>query len=159
MSAQYINISDLTIVVVRNLEDWLQVLATDRVVSIQLAPELEAYLRAHPPSSDTLLDPESRSALQELRNMFDEARNAVLQDQALRRTEPLTIIHGDEPGVFTTNWMLGNVNELKDAFRLYEILIPQDKGYQFTLRLKPEFEAELMNDPEVASILEEIRQG
>ncbi|CAG8974224.1 hypothetical protein HYALB_00007387 [Hymenoscyphus albidus] len=109
---------------------------------VQLAPELAAYLRAHPPSSDTSLDPESRAALQELRNM-SEARNSVLQSQAPRRTEPLTIIHDDETGVFTTDWMLGNAKELKDAFRLYEILIPQDKGYQFTLRLTPEFRAKL----------------
>lgn len=120
---------------IKNLEDFRQVMAAAQANNNQgvlnMSPELEGYLAAHPPNGD--LDAESKDLLEKLRAIF------YAQQQSLASPEPATIIPGNEPGVFTSDRPLATVMEVYEAYKLFARSVPQ--GSKFDPVFTPELAA------------------
>ncbi|CAG8948981.1 hypothetical protein HYFRA_00002109 [Hymenoscyphus fraxineus] len=114
---------------------------------LNFLPEVHDYLEAHPPSADASLDPLTREDLQYLRHIIE-----TFKASRAPRTEPLRVIPGDEPGVFTTNYPINNFEEMRAIGSAFSQQTPP--GSQIDLWLEPGFEAELRSHEPANEILD-----
>ncbi|CAG8981507.1 hypothetical protein HYALB_00003080 [Hymenoscyphus albidus] len=146
---------------IRNLSDFQRARAIKtsgllhvrpRELSLTFFPEVHDYLEAHSPSTDAALDPFTRQDLQYLRHLIE-----TFKASRIPRTEPLRVIPGDEPGVFTNNYPINDFEEMCAIRCAFSQQTPP--GSQFDLWLEPGFEAELSSREPANEILDESRSN